>query len=219
LASLRKKPDVATVADSPEVAVSVEANTSPTPPVEKPVTHSEAETALLRQLRALRESEGYQQRQTAIASAEQRRREWLAGNPLAQKNIEALDGLHSEALQSGLVDTSPQYFDYLSERLVSMPAQQTVDPRLIDDMRERVARDRATPEPPPRSASSNGAMVSAPVSREVAASDGKRQSGKMTLTREEVDAARVSGITVEEYAKNKQKYQQMRETGEYRDQR
>jgi phage I-like protein len=62
-------------------------------------------------------------------------------------------------------------------------------------------------------------MVSAPVSREVPNANGKRPDGKVRLTPQEVEAAKISGITVEEYAKNKLLKEKMVASGEYGEQR
>jgi hypothetical protein len=64
------------------------------------------------------------------------------------------------------------------------------------------------------------AMVSAPVSRTIPTGSGSRlSSGKITLTPAEVEAARISGLSIEDYAKSLAKYRGMRESGEYRDER
>ena len=65
-----------------------------------------------------------------------------------------------------------------------------------------------------------GPMVSAPPSRDVPNSSGKRQSnGKVTLTPLEVEAAKIAGISVEEYAKQKVRKAEMVASGEYGEQR
>lgn len=65
-----------------------------------------------------------------------------------------------------------------------------------------------------------GPTVSAPVSREVPGANGKRPTpGKVTLTPQEVEAAKISGITPEEYAKQKLRKEQMIASGEYGEQR
>jgi phage I-like protein len=62
--------------------------------------------------------------------------------------------------------------------------------------------------------------VSAPVTRDVPNASGKRQSnGKVTLTPREVEAAKIAGITVEEYAKQKVRKEEMVASGEYGEQR
>lgn len=62
-------------------------------------------------------------------------------------------------------------------------------------------------------------VVSAPVSRNVPTVNGKPRSGKVTLTPKEVEAARISGITPEEYAKQKLRKEEMVASGEYGEQR
>lgn len=62
-----------------------------------------------------------------------------------------------------------------------------------------------------------GAIVSAPVSREAqSGSTGQRQStGKIRLSAEEIESARLSGITEVEYARQKQRLMQLKANGEY----
>ena len=62
---------------------------------------------------------------------------------------------------------------------------------------------------PPAPRSPNPASrYSAPVSRDIPGSGtGQRNPGKVTLSPQEVEAARLSGISVEEYAKNKVEYE------------
>lgn len=77
-----------------------------------------------------------------------------------------------------------------------------------------------TPEffrPPAPAAPKEAYIVSAPVSRDVPGVT--RPRGRVTLSREEMEAARFSGLTPEEYAAQKQKYAEMRSDGSYRDER
>lgn len=62
-------------------------------------------------------------------------------------------------------------------------------------------------------------IVSAPVSREVPSASGARTSGKITLTAEQREAARLSGITEAEYARQLAKLNQMKANGEYGERR
>jgi hypothetical protein len=84
------------------------------------------------------------------------------------------------------------------------------------------------PEPPPpqpqqtqQPQPERRVPVSAPVSREVASSaSGSRQSNdKVTLTADQKEAAKMSGVTEVEYAKQLLRLKQMRESGEYGDRR
>jgi len=81
---------------------------------------------------------------------------------------------------------------------------------LAKEMEERAQEPPRPPEKPKR------VMVSAPVSREVPTSTtGRRAPAKITLTPTEVEHARVSGVSVEEYAKQKLRLAAVRASGEY----
>lgn len=184
MASLRRKPaeaDVATDADAPEVAISVETG-PPGPELDG------ASAALRRQIEALGQAETmHQQAQVARQAAEERRQHWLASTPGARENVAALGAFHHAALNAGLADTSPEYFDFMAEQLAALKHPAEAATHLAKEMQQR-AQSR-TPEPPPRPSK---VMVSAPVSRDVPNSSGKRQSnGKVTLTRQEQEAARI----------------------------
>jgi hypothetical protein len=85
--------------------------------------------------------------------------------------------------------------------------------QIAGEMQARAAQSRA-PEPPPRP---SRVMVSAPPS--LPNSSGKRQSnGKVTLSPAEVEAARISNISPEEYAKQKIRKAEMIASGEYGEQ-
>lgn len=64
-----------------------------------------------------------------------------------------------------------------------------------------------------------GPIVSAPVSRDVPNANGQRKPGKVTLSPQEVEAARISGVSVEEYAKQKIRKAELIASGEYGEQR
>jgi hypothetical protein len=205
MASLRKKP--AEVASVEPLTVAVD--TDPLPPKTVTPPSDEAGGALKQQLAALQQAE---QRQQAVVTAETRRREWLASNPLAQKHYQHLGAFHNEAVQSGLVDTSPQYFEHMENRLAALHHQlpATVSAHLIDEMQARTAQER-TPPPAPERQRTN--IVSAPVSREVP-SGGSRPT-KMNLTREEVEIAAAAGVTPTEYARQKQRLMEAKANGQY----
>lgn len=79
---------------------------------------------------------------------------------------------------------------------------------------------REAPEPEAEKPARKGPMVSAPVSRDVPNASGKRVgNGKVTLSPAEVEAARISGITPEEYAKQKIRKAEMVASGEYGEQK
>ena len=225
MASLRKRPDAVVEQASdesgpPDIFADPE-NSSPSPsapPGAPELPADEAERALLGQIEALRQSESLQQQQQqAVAAAEERRRQWMAGNQLAQAHYQQLDALHREALQAGLVDTSEQYFHFMNDQLAAI---QTQDPaegaqKLADEMQQRIAQ--TAPQPP--SPQSPSRFVSAPVSREPNFSGQRPSGGKVTLTPQEKEAAKLAGITEVEYGRQLLRYRQMQASGEYSDRR
>jgi hypothetical protein len=223
MASLRKKTEAAIVADPLPVAANPETSPpspAPVPPSELAATQDDASEALRSQLEALKQAETTQQQaQIAILAAQERRNAWLEATPAAKSHLQELNILHQAALNVGLADTSPEYFDFMSQQLAALDAQRpTTAAQMAGEMQQRAAQAR-TPEPPPPAPRSNGSFVSAPVSREVPSANGKRNSGRVTLTREEQEMARASGITLEEYAAQKMRLQHLRETGQYSEER
>src|SRR5262245_22298980 len=94
----------------------------PQPQAPPQPSEDSASIALQRQIESLRRSEQIQRQQhEAMVGVEVRRRAWLAGNPKAQQNIEALGLIHHAALQAGLPDTSPEYFSFVEQQLAALP--------------------------------------------------------------------------------------------------
>ena len=87
-------------------------------------------------------------------------------------------------------------------------------------MHHRAAQDR-TPEPPqPRPVSLSAAHVSAPVSRDIpSGGNGQRRPGSVTLTADQLDAARIAGVTPADYAKQLLRLREMQAAGEYSERR
>ena len=83
-------------------------------------------------------------------------------------------------------------------------------PRVEEVMEFLNGGGRAAPEPVKRSP-----PVSAPVSREVPSASGARAQSKVTLTAAQREAAKDSGVTEAEYARQLVKYQQMVADGTY----
>jgi hypothetical protein len=199
------------------------------PQPQEPPQQDDATLALKKQIESLRQSQQVRQQaameQQAViaqlAANEERRQAWLAQTPGAKNHIPALGHIHRAALDAGLVDTSPEYFDFMGSQLAVLQAEQPAE-HLAKEMQQRAAKPTPRyfvplPAAPARNPSS---LVSAPVSRSIPNGSGKRHStGKVTLTPTEVEAARISGITPEEYAKEKIRYEGMREDGSYRDNR
>ena len=110
-----------------------------------------------------------------VQLANERRQAWLAQTPGAKDHIPALGHIHRAALDGGLVDTSPEYFRFMELQLAALQAQQ---PEANPVM-------QPTPKffqpPPPPAPPKEAHFVSAPVSREVPTSDGRRPRGRVTL--------------------------------------
>src|SRR5262249_3667796 len=216
MASLRKKPTDATVAapdpDASVVAVSVESD-APKASIPEPPSPDSASSALKRQIELLNQAKTMGQ-QAAIAelAANERRQAWLASTPGAKANIHALGAFHKAALDSGLADTSPSYFSFLEQRLAELQQPAAAATHLANEMQMRATQDRAPPPAEPK----RSPVYSAPVSRDVpSARTGRRDGGRVTLTPAEQEMALVSGVSLEEYAKQKLKLAQMKASGEY----
>jgi hypothetical protein len=153
----------------------------PAPP--EPLTEQDASAALLAQIEAAREAEASQ-------GKEARRREWVTHTPAAQQHYASLGALHHAAINSGLVDTSPEYFRFLEEGLTTLEAQQPAH-NLAAEMHQRL-QDEARKQPPPPLPRSNASIVSAPVSRDVPTGY-SAVPHKVTLTLDEKEHARVAG--------------------------
>jgi hypothetical protein len=222
MASLRKKRDVVS---TPEAAPAVEAEieASPPPSVEPSPEQiappqDEAALALQAQLDAIRQGETMQeQAQIAALAAQERRQAWVESNPLANKHYAALNDLHHEAMRSGLADTSPDYFDFLNNRLADLDARRP-EAAAAHLAKEMQARARPQPQEQAKPTRLSAAHMSAPVSRQIP-SGGIARGGRITLTLEQREAARLSGITEAEYAKQLLRLCQLQAAGEYSDRR
>jgi hypothetical protein len=217
MASLRK------AAGSPEATAAPAAPEQPPlpPPAPPPAPLTPADEtgeALRKQIDALRQSEELQkqysdavtrQNQLAIESAK-RRNEWLEQTPGAKDHVAELNVLHGAALQAGLADSSPAYFQFLEQQLASLPNQSAHAEHLVKEMQERIP-----PPPPPRP--ERGPIVSAPVSRQVPGTP--QYSNRITLSMEQKEFAKIAGISEVEYARQLMKLNQMKMDGSYSDRR
>ena len=214
---------------SPEApAPTVEEPTAPQP--EQP-QQDDATAALQRQIEELRQSEQVQRQQAAIVQQPQ---------PVTREQKLALwrqSGLSEE--EAHFLQQNPEMIDHPQlTGFAVRQAQQAGHQRGTDAFSDVVKKIfdqefnrlqghedhpvmQQTPKffqpPPPPAPPKESHFVSAPVSREVPGVT--RPRGKVTLSRQEQEAARISGLTLEEYAREKARYQDMRETGEYRDNR
>jgi hypothetical protein len=216
-----------------EPAEAVAAEPPPAP------SHDDATLALQKQIEGLRRSEEFHRQQAAQAAMsppqmtrEQRLAAWRQHGGLSdaetaffQRNSEMVDFPEitgfavKQAQQAGLERGTDAHFDFVKK---SFDAQlnhlqaQAADPA--------VQPSAPTPQffkpTPPGPAALKPSGFSAPVSRDVPSSSGQRLRPKqVTLTPAEVEAARIANISVEEYARQKVKYETMREDGSYRDNR
>lgn len=128
-------------------------------------------------------------------------RDWLREHPDSltdtRKNLR-LQGAHVEAEDKGLRPGTTKYFNYLEQRLGYVdPEEQEND----DDM-----EDNDTPK----------ATVSAPPSRSATSPSTGRPTGtRITLTPEQREIARLSGIDELTYARQLQKLQALKSDGHY----
>ena len=219
MASLRRKPpapDIAAESADP-VADTIDIDPAPSPAPDVRTNAGPATmptSALQEQLRALRESEALAQQYQHQAVAEQRRQNWFNGNQLAQQNVDALHELHEQALGSGLVDTSPAYFQFLDHELSRLQSHHPAPTHLVEEMQTRAEQTRPSEPPQP----SRGPIVSAPVSRDHTSYGGNSQR-RITLSAQQAEMAKLAGISEIEYAKQLLRLEEMKRNGDYAERR
>lgn len=125
-------------------------------------------------------------------------KQWLRAHPEfisdPRKNAR-IQALHNVVVgQDDKEAYSPEYFEAMEERL---------------GMKEKPKKSVEDDEQD----NNGGSIVSAPVSREVPDSSGKRSSDSQTLTVAQREAAKMSGITEVEYAKQLQRMKEMKANG------
>jgi len=129
---------------------------------------------------------------------------WLRQHPEylndARKNSK-LQALHWDVVDEGYQPYSAEYFEVMEQKL-GMRQAPVVHKEEEDDVDDASGTPRK-------------ALVSAPPSREAPSLGTGPRGGKVTLTRAEKDAARISGVTEEEYAKQKLRLQQAKADGYY----
>lgn len=207
------------------------------PQPEQPPQQDDATLALKQQIESLRQSEQARRQQAAQValpqepmSREERLAQWQAqglSDPevqFFQKHPEMLDfpqitsfAIH-RAMEAGLERGTDAHFAAVEkifnanlhhmQTQAAQPAMQTPTPNFF----------RPPPGPAARTAPNPASFTSAPVSRSIPTGS-SRPRGKVVLTPSEVEAARVAGITVEEYARQKVLYENMKADGSYRDAR
>jgi hypothetical protein len=205
MASLRNKPK----ATSPEAAQeSLEAF--------EPQPELAATAELLRsQIDDLRRAEErHHGEQDAVETGEDRRREWVATNPLAQQHAAELNALHRDALGAGLVDTSSSYFDFMDARLAALAAKTpaATASNIVKDMEERVKNAPQSQRQQEAAPGISPGHFSAPVSRTGPSLSGARR-GSVSLSPAQREAAKFSGISEVEYARQLERFEELRDSG------
>lgn len=116
-----------------------------------------------------------------------------------------LNNAHFDAIDAGHSEHSDAYREFIAIQLgwKEKPQEQQKEQQKEQQTQPNQQQQRMPP-------------VSAPVSRETpSAGNGQRQSGPVTLTAEQREYARISGITEAEYAKQVKKLQEAKANGQY----
>jgi hypothetical protein len=119
--------------------------------------------------------------------------EWLKKNRDAlpdARSIRVMARAHEDAVDYGIAPESDAYFQFVENRLGISSTRRSIPE--VDDVMSSAASSKQRRSGPP----------SAPVSRQPIDSPNHRP-GVITLTAAEVEAARISGITPQEYYRNK----------------
>lgn len=135
-------------------------------------------------------------------------KDWLKSHPDAwtdQRKNMRLQGAHVEAEDKGFTPGSKKYFQYLEDRLGYSETEEEIDGDEEDD----------DPEPVSRRQTARRTLVSAPVSRDAPTNSGKPSSSKIKLSVKQQEAAAISGISPQEYARNLMRLNEMKEEGYY----
>jgi hypothetical protein len=167
---------------------------SPVPPAQQPIDQRELRLAQWRQQGLSREQESF-----------------LRSNPILIDRPEITAFAKAEAHRDGHGPDKPEHYEVVKRNFN----------RISEELEQRAAA-RAKPEPEysePRSApqrSSPSVGYAAPVSREVpsGAYYSERRSSRVTLSPQEKEIARLSGISEEEYALGKMELKRRKEAGE-----
>lgn len=113
---------------------------------------------------------------------------WVRAHPECVKNPKTytkMIGLHNIAVADGLQPDSDEYFDYIETQLGYKQRQRQQDVEQDEDPQAQAAKPMARRAPPP-----------APPSR------GSGNTNRITLSAAQREAAAISGLTDEEYARN-----------------
>jgi len=137
------------------------------------------------------------------------KKQFLRQHPelLEPSNSQAFGYHYASALHDGIADDSPE----MNERILRGVHGEAE--------REKINKTLAAAlEPPPAAARRNNLPMSAPVSRSIPSlSTGRSTSTRVTLSPEEREAARLSGVSETVYAAGKLRLQQAKREGRYQE--
>lgn len=132
-------------------------------------------------------------------------KDWVSRHPdylQDQRKNDKIKALHWDAIDEGHAYGSPEYIDFIDIKcgFKQAPAKEELD-------------DEEIPERQPQRTS----IVSAPVSREAPSTLEKKRGGKINLTQEQREIAKLAGISEAEYGKQLMKINEMKANGSYGD--
>jgi hypothetical protein len=125
-------------------------------------------------------------------------KDWIRQHPdslMDQTNLRRMDLAFTDATARGLVRGTPEYFEFFEDRLGY---------RKMDKQQDNGAANAST---------ASGARYAAPVSRGGTSTSASGRSTRVTLTPQERDAAKISGISETEYAIQKLEMLRRKEQG------
>ena len=216
------KVDAAPETPAPEVPPLPADEPQPEPPAQEPLRQDDATLALRRQIESMRQSEQVQ-RQPQPVSREQRLEAWrqqglsdaetqfFQNHPAMLDNPELTNFAVHKAREAG--------FERGTEGIFA-----AVETIFSANMNQQAAEMPQQPAPSyshHRHRAHRGLDIAhrSPTRFQVADQAGAQHPVKVTLSPSEVEAARISGLSVEDYARQKIEYERQLSAGEYRDNR
>jgi hypothetical protein len=144
---------------------------------------------------------------------------WLADHPqyLDPNDHVAQAEIHLatvKCMRDGKTWDAPDFIDTVERHLGFAPAPATNGQTRDMRIESRPSPPAPAPQVAPPRRQTMSVPVSAPPTREnVSMSTGRPQGGPVRLTAEEIEMARASGISPEEYAQQKKKLERMKQAG------
>jgi hypothetical protein len=126
-------------------------------------------------------------------------KDWIREHPdslLDPANQRRMDLAFTDAVQRGIIRGTPEYFEFFEDRLG------------YKKMEQRTSEEREE-----RAPASGGPRYGAPVTRGGSSGGSAESKTRVTLTPQERDAARISGISEVEYARGKLKMLEAKRAG------